>query len=70
MLTNAASNVPTTKPPCTAIVNQDASVALICSSRESAGVTAVAENHSVIPRNSARAMTTSWPQAPAGVSAS
>ena len=66
MLMNAARSVPTTKPPCTAIVSHDASVALSCSSRERAGVTEVAENHSVIPRNSARAMTTSWRQAPVG----
>ncbi len=66
MLTNAAISVPATKPPCTAIVSHAASTLLRCHSRTMAGVTAVAENQSVMPSSSARAMITSCRQAPAG----
>ena len=42
---------------CTAIVSHDAcGRGVSCNSRDERGVTAVAENHSVMPRNSARAM--------------
>jgi hypothetical protein len=66
MLMNAPASVPATKPACTAMVSQAASLPLKERSRASAGVTAVAENHSVMPRNCASAMMPSWIQAPGG----
>ena len=51
----ALTSVPATKPPCTAIVSHAVCPGLSLNSRTSAGVTAVAENHSVMPRNSPEA---------------
>jgi hypothetical protein len=56
---SALTSVPATNPACTAIVNQEAPEASRSYSRMRAGVAAVAENHAVIPRNSAAASTTS-----------
>src|ERR1700752_3576524 len=68
-LRTALASVPTTKPAWTAMVSQAASSADMWNSSTSAGVTAVAENHSVMPRNSAIASAASihharpvWPR--------
>jgi zinc protease len=55
----ALASVPTTNPACTAMVSHEDSLLVKANSRASAGVTAVAENHSVIPKNSATATTAS-----------
>ena len=51
----ALASVPATKPAWTAIVSHAARAADSANSSTSTGVTAVAENHSVMPKNSATA---------------
>ena len=50
-LSSADTSVPATKPPCTAIVSHAASPAVRWNSATIGAVAAVAENHSVMPRN-------------------
>ena len=52
----ALASVPITKPACTAIVSQALAPAVKWNSRAMAGDAAVAENHSVMPRNCAVAI--------------
>ena len=63
MLRKALRSVPQTKPAWTAIVSQAACSAFRASSDTNVGVTAVAENHSVMPKNSPRAISPSMRQA-------
>src|SRR4051812_18030898 len=58
-LVTAVSSVPTTNPPCTAIVSQARVAVSRANSRAMAGAAAVAENHSVMPITSLRATTAS-----------
>src|SRR3954471_1110797 len=58
-LVTAVSSVPTTNPPCTAIVSQARVAVSRANSRAIAGAAAVAENHSVMPITSLRATTAS-----------
>src|SRR5262245_61792109 len=57
---SADSNVPTTKPPCTAIVNHAVSPGVSSSSLTICSFAAVAENHSVMPSNIASESQASW----------
>src|SRR5687767_3222521 len=59
MFDNALNKVPTTKPACTAIVSHGACAWEILNSSMRRGVTAVAENHNVMPRNWATEITAS-----------
>src|SRR5687768_5452926 len=58
-LPSALTSVPATKPACTAMVSHAACPGGMLNSRTSRGVTAVAENHSVMPRNWASETTAS-----------
>ena len=51
MFDNALNKVPATKPACTAIVSHGACAWEMLNSSMRRGVTAVAENHNVMPRN-------------------
>src|SRR5438874_290440 len=55
-LVMAVSSVPQTNPAWTAIVSHARIDALMANSCATAGAAAVAENHSVMPRNSATAI--------------
>src|SRR5439155_24509063 len=56
----AEISVPITKPPCTAIVSQAVSAPDKWHSATIGGMAAVAENHSVMPRNIASDSQASW----------
>src|SRR5579859_2209275 len=58
-LVTAVRSVPTTNPPCTAIVSHARVPTSIRYSPAIAGAAAVAENHNVMPRTSPRAMSVS-----------
>ena len=59
MFDSALNSVPATKPACTAMVSHAACAGAMSNSVIRSGVTAVAENHSVMPRNCASETTPS-----------